>query len=202
MPSIQGQPQRSTFVTVLGWIFAILSGFGTFLGVLYNIVFRVVFLGPEFSEQMSEAIRQLPPNAPPMMAFMAGHFAQIMSVMLVVAVFVLISSIGLLRRWNWARWCFIVIMALGIVGSLAGMVLQFYWLPFMQAQMAAQIAEVKASAPPGALDGMPDMAAYMSSAATAGIVINVVFTLGFCVLYGWIIKKLLSAPIVAEFGAA
>jgi len=76
---------RSTSVTVLAWLFIALFGFFAFIGVLY---LRMGFLDNRNGD-LETGLESL-----------------------LISVFILITSIGLFKRCNWARWCSIGIMAL------------------------------------------------------------------------------------------
>jgi hypothetical protein len=170
---------RSTFVTVVAWIFTVISGFMTMISILQNIMVQTMFDNP----QMDEALRAAPPpGTPPVVTFMASHFQLLFLVFLVFSAITLIASIGLLRRKNWARLLFIGLMALGIAWNLGGLVLQLTMFSAMQGSFAN-------------VQGAPDMKGFF----IAMTVISVVMALGFSGLFGWIAKRLLSPAIVAEF---
>jgi hypothetical protein len=101
---------------------------------------------------------------------------------LVASTVTLASSIGLLRRMNWARWVFVGLMALGIVWNVGGLVLQFGMFSSMQDRFV--------TAP-----GMPNMRPFFIAVA----VVSVVFALAFSGLFGWIAARLLSSAVAAEF---
>ena len=44
---MQSIAQRSTFVTVVAWVFIVLSGFGTLISLLQNLMIQTVFTSPE-----------------------------------------------------------------------------------------------------------------------------------------------------------
>jgi len=172
-------PQRSTFVSVLAWIFIVLGGFATFIGILQNIMIQTMF--PK--EQMAQAMEQAE-NADHMPAFanfMFGHFDLFFLLFLVVSATSLIAAIALLKRKNWARITFIVLMALGILWNVAGLVLQF--------TMFGQMPEMAGQGTP------PEFEKMMLIMKIASAIMVVAFS----TLFGWIIKKLTSAPIKAEF---
>jgi hypothetical protein len=173
------QPPRSTFVTVVGWIFTALSGFNTLIAMLQTVMVLLVFSRPE----VEQALQKMPSDMPPIFAFMFRHMWVMPLALLLVSAFTLACSIGLIRRWNWARLGFAGIMVLGVVWNLIGVVGQFFMYSFMQGEMQRQFQNM-----PGQ---PPDMRAFMIASA--------VFALGFSVLFGWIAKRLLSAPIAAEF---
>ena len=172
--------KQSTFVTVVAWIFIALSGFGTAISILQNILVQTVFRSPE----VSQAVQTPPPGTPPFAAFMTAHFQWFFLAFLLVSAFMLASSIGLLKRRNWARLSFIGLLSLAILWQIGGLALQFSMISSMRQQFSA-----------AAVQGGPDMAPFFIGIA----VVSVLFAVGFSVLFGWIIKRLLSPAVVAEF---
>jgi hypothetical protein len=177
--------QRSTFVTVVAWIFIVLSGFGTLIGILQNIMVQTVFRSGEFGE----AMQAVPPDPglPPVATFMFEHFHWIFLAVLLVNLFMLASAIGLLKRRNWARRCFIAIMILGVVWQVVGLIMQATMFSFMRDQFSA-----------AQMQGAPDMGPFFIAMG----VVSVIFALAFGGLFGWIAWKLASKPIAMEFGRA
>ncbi len=178
----QGEPatiQRSTFVNVLAWIFIVLGGFATFISILQNVMIRVLFHKENVTQalQQAENAKQVPAFA----VFMFNHMDQFFLFVLIVSATSFVSAIGLLKRKNWARIVFIVLMALGIVWNLAGLVIQF---------------TVFGSMPEMAGMGMPPEFGIMMIIMK---IASVIVVLAFSALFGWIIRKLASAPIKAEF---
>ena len=174
------ETNRSTFVTVVAWIFIVLSGFMTVMAILQNIMFHTMFSSVEFRHAMEA---QPPSGAPPFATFMISHFQLFLVAMLVVSVTTFVSSIGLLKRQNWARFFFVGLMVLGIVWNLSGLFMQLSMFSSMRAQFAAA---------PGAPD--------MGPALIAIAVVSALFALAFCGLFGWIAKRLLSREVATEFG--
>jgi hypothetical protein len=173
--------QRSTFVTVLAWIFIVLSGFGTVIAILQNIMVFTVFRGPEISQAMQAPA---PPGMPSAAAFMTSHVYLFFLAFLLASAFTLASAIGLLKRWNWARLCFVGMMVLGILWNLGGLALQFSMFSSMQHQFSG-----------ANMHGGPDMQPFLIAIA----VVSVLFAVVFSVLFGWITKRLLSPAVAAEF---
>lgn len=170
---------RSTFVTVVAWIFIVLSGIGTAISILQNIMIQTMFTGPEMERALQAPP---PPGTPPFATFMADHFQLFFAAFLIASVLMLASSIGLLKRKNWARLIVVGLMMLGIAWNLGGLVLQLTMFSSMQ--------ESFAKAP-----GAPNMKSFMVAMA----IFSALFALGMSVLFGWIIKRLLSPAVVAEF---
>lgn len=173
---------RSTFVTVLAWIFIVLSGFCTVISILQNIMVLTIFKSPEINQAMQAPAQ---PGMPPFFAFMASHVQVFFLAFLVVSLLTLVSSVGLLKRWNWARLCFVGLMVLAIVWQIAGLGLQFTMFSSMQQQVTGATAH-----------GAPDMQPFFIAMA----VVSVLFAIGFSVLFGWIAKRLLSPAVATEFG--
>lgn len=174
-----GNLVRSTFVTVVAWIFIALSGFSTVISLVQNVLIQTLFR----SAQMQQALHAPPPGSPPAAVFLMSHMELFLLAFLLVSAFTLVSSIGLLKRWNWARLCFIGLMLLGIVWQLAGVGWQFAMFSSMQQLFSATAG------------GAPDMRPFLLAATILGAL----FALGFSVLFGWIAKRLMSAPVAAEF---
>lgn len=172
--------KQSTFVTVVAWIFIALSGLGTVISILQNIMVQTVFRSPE----ISQAMQAPPPGASPFAAFMAAHFQWFFFALLLVSAFMLASSIGLLKRRNWARLSFICLLSLAILWQVGGLALQFSTFSSMREQFSA-----------AAVHGGPDMAPFFIAIAA----VSVLFAVGFSVLFSWIIKRLLSPAVTAEF---
>jgi len=169
---------------VLAWIFIVLAGFTTFISLLQNIMINTVFP----LAQMRAASAAAPPGMPPFFYFIFDNMRLFFLAMLVVSAVTCASAIGLLLRQNWARLVFIAILALGIAWNLGGLVLQQIMIDSM---MKFPMTTGK-SVP-------PDFEAGMHGMMIAIRVFSAVFALGFSVLYGWLIKRLISPSIVAEF---
>lgn len=171
--------QRSTFVTAIAWIFIVLSGFGTLSSILQNIMIHTLFKGSEMQQAMQV---QPEPDMPGFAMFMVNNVELFFAMFLVVSVVMLASSIGLLKRNNAARVVFIGLMILGIALILSSTVFQLTMLSVMQDSFAGAA-------------GAPDMKLFFVAMAAFSSLI----ALGFIVLLGWIVKRLLSPAVVSEF---
>jgi hypothetical protein len=108
------------------------------------------------------------------------HFRLFAFLLLIYAVFMLWASVALLKRQNWARVVFVVLLALSIAVGLL--------LPFLQGSVLAsmpKIEEVDAEAFEQAL------------LIFRGIVLAL--TVLFTAIHGWLIYKLCTPQIRAEF---
>jgi hypothetical protein len=169
----------STFVTVLAWLGIIYHGVMLLVGGLEAAVFWQYFSDPA-------ALRSLMPTpeatSMPMDTLWLGSrmFAFLFAGILAWAVVGLVASVGLLKRRNWGRITTIGLLALGI----AWMALMLVW----QGGMGSMPM-------PSQVEGMPDMSGFFRTMRILMAVLSVVFGVG----YGWLIAKLVSKPIRAEF---
>lgn len=173
------EKQKSTFVTVVAWIFIVLGGFSTFMTLLQNIMLFFLFPRDEMRQQMNSP--EFTEQTPAFFQFMFSYFDMFFLLAFVVSLTAFVSAIGLLKRYNWARIVFIALMALGIIWNLGGVVLQFTVFPSMQ--------EMGGQAPPPEFQMMQNVI----------MAVSLVMALAFSLLFGWIIKKLMSVPITEEF---
>ncbi|MFC6327144.1 hypothetical protein [Alloalcanivorax gelatiniphagus] len=178
--SIASTP-RSNFVTVVAWIFIVLSGFASLVSLLQNLMLHFAMPMDEMRQHMSgQAVEQMPAAA----MFILGHIELIFAAFLVVCLGTLASSIGLLKRKNWARIAFVALMLLGVFWNLGGLVLQ----------------QIVMSQMPIAPDAAPDFQSNFEFMMTLMRVVAALFALGMSTLFGWIAWRLWSPSIVAEFG--
>lgn len=180
----QSSSGRSTFVTVLAWIFIVLAGMSTLVSIAQNVMLQTMFSDPQFNKAM-EASNQ-PQNVPVVARFMFNNFRLIFAAFFVLSATTFVSAIGLLKRWNWARLTFIGIMAFGILWNVFGIV--------MQISVFSSSSDFSVKIP-------PDQLSQFKTMMTVTIVIGGLMALVFSVLFGWIIKRLVSQPIRREFEA-
>jgi hypothetical protein len=171
---------RSTFVTVLAWIFIVLAGFATLISILQNIMVSMVFPMAEI-----QAHAQDRPDMPWFATFMFSHVQLFFLLFLVVSASTLGAAIGLLKRKNWARILFVALMCLGIAWNAAGLVLMFFFYS------SFPIGPAGANAP-AAAQQFDVMLKVMFG-------FNVLLVAGFIWLFGWIVKRLVSEDIRREF---
>lgn len=172
-------PIRSTFVTVLAWIFIGLAGMGSLIGVLQNIMLQIVFL-PSMDQAM--AGHPPPPDMPPAFGWMTLHITWFFRGFLLLSLLWLAGAIGLLLRKEWARRLFIGLLVFGIAYQLAGMAFQWWMMDSMREQMLQM--------PPKAPD---DFAAGMDAMLTVMRIFGVLLAVGLSLLFGWLVKRLSSA---------
>lgn len=170
--------QRSTFVTVTGWIFIVLSG----LGALYCLMFlftpadKIMAQAQQAQQQVAAQSGAAATDAAMIASVARGMFFFIF----VVELWVLLSSIGLVLRKGWSRISFIVISVLGILVSLV----------YVLVGLAG-----RGTATAGIPGATPEMAGYMHSIMGAMAVMGAVFA----VLFAFIIYKLNTEKVKQEF---
>jgi len=177
-------PFRSTFVSVLAWVFIGLAGFTTLIATLQNLLLQWLFL-----PLMSQAQPPMPAGMPLPLRFMAGHFAWFFRAFLLLSVLTLTAAIGLLRRQEWARRLFIGLLGFGIAYQVLGVAFQWWFMGSMTGFMHDPHA-------PAQFDSV------MRDVLLMVRVFSALFAAGIVVLFGWIIRRLCSAAVREEFGAA
>ena|SRR2546422_8776165 len=183
-------PPKSTFVTVVAWIFIVLAGFTALISLLQNVMLtfmpKNVFKAP--LEQDTTFAHVLPGWS----RFMFARLHLLAFAMLAVCIVTLGASIGLLQRRNWARVLFIGLLALGVAYSISGLFLQKSMMTSFNAALPPDSILAGDSAFRAVRGQFTEMMGAMN-------VVMYVFTLGFAVVFAWIIAKLLSRPIRDEF---
>lgn len=182
-PTLPTAP-RSTFVSVVAWIFLAFSGLGVLVGLLQNLMVHTMFPAGVF-----EQLASMPPEPgmPAFMPWLFGNFKLFFALALLLSAMHFVAALGLLRRWNWARWLFIGLMAFGIVSSLGGL-----WL---QASMMIGIHEQFSMLQQSRPEHLPNLGAFFIGIG----VFSALMALAFSALYAWLIKRLLSPAVAAEF---
>lgn len=175
---------RSTFVTVLGWIFVGLAGFSTLISLLQNLMFQLVFQ-PAMQQQL--ATQAMPPGMPVPMEWMFTHMIWLFRGLLLLSIITLVAATGLLLRRSWGRRLFIGLMAFAIAYQWLGLVLQWWFMGSMQ-----QVMQLPPDAPAQFASGMHGFMRVIQ-------VFSALMAVGFTVLFAWIIRRLCSAPIRREF---
>src|SRR5262245_61932242 len=98
-----------------------------------------------------------------------------------ICLLTLISAIGLLKRKNWARIVFILLMGLGIAWMLLSIGIQHSILSSLPQHSTDQFDS-----------HFQTMVLYMQ-------IFSVIMAVGFTIVFGWIIRKLTSETIRQEF---
>lgn len=181
------QARKTSFVTVIAWVFIALATMILMTSVIQFIV--VAFLnfgatqsGDVYSLVVTELKKGLKDSNTLELALVAFRYAWvIVTVIFLYAITLLWTSIGLLKRREWARKTMIVLLAIAIFYELSDLAWQFY---VMNSTMAPLMKEM-----PGLGSGI--------MAIILGIV--TIMVLAFCALFVWVIIKLRSEKIRLEF---
>ena len=170
---------RSQFVTAVAWVFIVLSGFATLMSLLQNLMLQVMLDAPEVHTALAQANTA---GAPPFAGLMMGGVRYLFLFTLLLAAGMLAASIGLLRRNNVARVAFIALLVLGIAWQVLGLGFQAMFYSHLPVQDFAS-------------EGGPDTRAMFRVI----LAFSVALALVIAGVFGWIIKRLTSPAIRAEF---
>lgn len=178
----QLKQSRSSFITALAWIFIVLTGFSTLIAILQNVM--ISFFFP--LEQMQNAMHSAKgsESIPAFAQFMLGHVRLLFATFLVLSATICAVSVGLLKRKNWARIAFISFLALGMVWNIAGV--------FLQGAFFSSMAPPPPNAP-------AEFRSQFESMTHIMLVFSSVIAIVISLLFAWLIKRLISVPIKAEF---
>ena len=173
----------STFVTVLAWIAIVGSALMTVISTM-QVVVVFAFFPKDFGARLGA--NPLLEGMPEPLRFLFTHPHYMVFAFWGVAAATLVAAIGLLRRRNWARLYFIALLIASIAWQLLGLWLQRHF-----------DAAVRSS-----LKGLPaDAASQFATFHQVFAIVMDVFLVALSVLFAWIIYRLLSPSIKAEFGA-
>lgn len=187
-PPLPGSVRKSpaaSFVDVLGKI-SILLGV---LGMVYAIgQWAVLMVLPDdfLARAFATASAELPP-LPSMLRWLLDHLDAMAWLTLVSSVLFLVVSWGVLKRNDAARLGFIAIMVLGTLMNFASIVLLMQLLDWVN-QIGTSL-QVEGQGMPGQMQA--------SNAVSMGM--GVISALAFAALHGWIIYKLCTPAVRAEF---
>ena len=167
----------STFVTSLAWVLLVFNGLSVFGALMQNMTINI-FLAhiPATPAPSGQLLQALP----------ITFFRIVGLLFLGFAVFTTYAAYALLKRRNWARLTYIALFALGIASNMlfaVGFGLGFGWTDFPTSG---------GNAVPGEFHAMLKGMAVAFAA----------FAVAMSVLFGWLIKRLSSPSIKAEFNGA
>jgi len=117
---MEHQKKRSSFVNVFAWISIVFSGFGVLIGIMQNVMIQTMMKDANFEQAIGQN-----ENLPPLMKLMFENFELLVMGTLLLTIVLFITSIGLLKRKNWARLFFIVFLIVGIIWTVVVGVMQF-----------------------------------------------------------------------------
>jgi len=166
---------KSTFVTVFAWLMIIFNGFGLFVSLMQNVMFAFISQFDEFSSAFND-VGDFPKGFP---TFLFKNIRWIIPIFGLFILFAFVSSIGLLRRKEWARKAFLFLLGFGIIYIIAGTILYCIFT-----RSIFSISEIPSE---------------FNSFSIIFIVFMIIMSLGFIFLFGWLFYKLSSTKIKEEF---
>jgi hypothetical protein len=174
--------ERSLFVSVLAWIMIVTGGFGCLVSLMQNLMFFFLFPRDELQQALSDdATMQHMPAAARLM-FQNMHL--LVLGMLAVMVSIVVCGVGLLKRRLWAQRGVSALLGLGVIWIVGAFVLQ-QWM----------LSEFPMPGPEFSQQG-PDVEVFMLTIR----VFSGLMALGLAALHGWLLWRLNTPAIRAEFG--
>ena len=170
---------RSLLVTLTAWVFIVLGALTSVSALVQNAVVASLVPGMHVSGDSHPL--------PLLTGWLMGYLPWVVGAGFVMSLATLASAIGLLVRLDWARRVFIGVLTLAIVANLAGL-----WLQQEVVQSVVSATLTSAPIPPQALG-------VFGGFVTAARVMAILFTLGACTMFGWIIRSLMSPRVRQEF---
>jgi len=166
---------KSSFVNVFAWMMIFINGLGLLMSIIQNIIFTIIFRMDDFNN----AFKDLGDFQGSLPAFFLRNIRLIIPLFGILILFAFISSIGLLKRKEWARKAFLFLLGFGILYTVAGSVFQAIFMKSM-------------------FHGA-DIPAEFHAITVFFIIFMIIFSVGFIFLFGWLFKKLSSEAIKTEF---
>ncbi len=167
------QAKATTFVTVLAWILISFTGLGAASALLHNVVFNIIPLLLDMHSRGTAA--QTPQDFFALRVLIALLFAFL--------TFALVSAIAFLKRKQWARRTFVALFVLAIALHAAAALLFLLGAGLF--------------APP-----TPVSDAKFDAMVKAMLIPVALWAVGMSVLFGWLIKRLMSPDVRREFGGS
>ncbi len=188
-PPVPGASRPSTsFVTVLAWISIAMA----LLGLVYSLVQIAsgLLLPPDFYLRMSNPYGGEPPPLPPLMHWLYTNTLLLGVITLALSAVFLWVSWAVLKRREWGRKGFIALLLIGTLWQFASL----WAVPQL---IEGSLAMQAGAFPPG--QAMPEeLKVFM----TGVMVIAGAVALLFAALHLWIVYKLCTPAIRAEFDRA
>jgi hypothetical protein len=179
MPQTYYLGARSLFVTLLAWGLILLAALACTVGVVQQA--SLASYAPGW---------QAPLQSEPLPVFsgwLVAYLPWVNGAGLLVSACMLAAAVGLLLRREWARRTVIGLLLLSIVANLAGLWLQHELVQSL-VDSTLRTAPLPAAAA-GVFGGFVTAAKLMGGAVTLFV----------CVGLGWMVRRLMSAPVLQEF---
>jgi len=181
MPQTYYLGARSLFVTLTAWAFIVLAAVACAMGVIQQASLASWAPGLHGSLQADPL--------PAVTGLLMAYLPWVNGAGLLVSVAMLVAAVGLLLRQEWARRVFIGLMVLTIVATLSGL-----WLQHELVQSLVDTTLRRAPLPTAA-------AGVFGGFVTAARVMGGVVTVFTCLVFAWIIRRLMAPMVRQEFSA-
>ena len=172
MPAARSQ--HSSFVTGLAWTLILFNALCVLVLLVQNLTLNLVY--PRLAE-----------SAAPGQETSLAVFRSLGIVFLALSVFLTYAAYALLKRRNWARLTYIVLFAVAIVSHLVSAAL-------LAAGMGSAVELGLAAA-----GGGEEMVEELAGVVRITMIVFAIILLAMCVVFGWLIKRLRSPAVQAEF---
>lgn len=175
-------PQRSEFVTVMAWISLALG----LLGVVSGLMQGVMLLAMPADRMLQDLLGVVAPEVqlPSAILWIFGNLGLLNFLSLLSSALFAVVSYGLLKRHEWGRVGFVLLLAASALLGLLGVGVFVHFLDLANGMTSAEIAEID-----------PAFQSLQSAMKIAVIVAALLVA----VLHGAIIWKLYRPGIRAEF---
>jgi len=167
--------KKSNFIDVMGWGSLVMSGLSLLTSIPQMMVTNALTGDAGLDLSMISGME----NMPPVVGTIFENMLAVTMISIIFNLLVFISSIALLKRKEWARLFFIVMMVIGLLWMIYGI---WTMVPMIESisQMDIGIEDTQSI-----VDGVMIMVGLIS-----------ILMLG---LYWYVIKKMMSDDIKAEF---
>ncbi len=177
------KPARSTFVTVVAWVFICV---GAAFALISGAELVGVLLLSEKTIQTAVNNSNALAHMPAYNRFFIDHLGLTLGLSLIALLLLFATAIGLLKRKRWARPTLIVLLGLAVIRYVVAVTMQLLY--FSPASIPA---------PPNA--SAAEAASYQSMMSVA-MYGSAIFSLAIAAVFVWIMVRLMSPSIKAEFG--
>lgn len=113
------------FISGLAWTFVVLGALGLLFGAPFAAVFWFLVDPVAYERAINDALRASPVPVTPGLRWTALHLRELLAAGVATSLVTLVAAVGLLRRREWARLMFIVLMWMGAVAHVLVAVLPF-----------------------------------------------------------------------------
>ena len=173
----------AAFVTPLAWISLVLAALGT-AWALAQLLVGLMVPDTAMADLAAQGL------VPPLLAGLFEWRNVLALAMLALSLALLVAAWGLLRRREWARLAFIVLLLLGALANFAGLAMID---PLFDSALAMFPDPVRSTA-----EGQRAIAQLQSSRRLVWAT-SMAGALAIAAVHGWIAWQLCTAPVRAEF---